>query len=264
MKKVIVAGKGGSGKTTLCALLIQSIISTKQGADLLVIDADPAHNLLLRLGLQQPEDIQAIGELSNLVPDDWENYNSLMFSSLKQLCIKKICYKNSFFDYGYLGHHFNNSCMCAFNNSLNYILRHINHFSDQGDTNKYDYVLIDREAGVEHINRSVYGGKDDKLIITTWPTREYLEVTKIIVDTANMLGSTKERMIVINNLIGLNLSEKEIENMLKEYFPIVYPEINYLILPRLRIDNVNSVIDIDQSNGSLENVISGLINFIDM
>ncbi|BDQ05049.1 MAG: hypothetical protein KatS3mg084_0567 [Candidatus Dojkabacteria bacterium] len=63
------------------------------------------------------------------------------------------------------------------------MLRHLN------KTQEYDYILIDREAGVEHINRSVYGNDNDRLIVVAWPTSEYLMVAKEINDLADILGS---------------------------------------------------------------------------
>jgi CO dehydrogenase maturation factor len=224
MKKVIVAGKGGAGKTTIISLVLNQFLAGNS-VKTLVIDADPSSNLLISLGLEKPE-IEALGELKDLIPENWDDFNPEFFDKAKKLCIKQLSLNGKNFDYIYLGHHVNNSCLCAYNNSLNYFLRHIE------KTDDYDYVIMDREAGVEHINRSVYGREEDKLIVVSWPSSEYLIVAKDIYDLADMLGTTKNRLLVINNNQGLEFSENDLQKAISE---IGLPADNYLVVNKVNV-----------------------------
>ena len=60
-KTIALAGKGGTGKTTIAALLIRSLLPHTQGP-VLAIDADPASNLHLALGMRLPTTVGEIRE----------------------------------------------------------------------------------------------------------------------------------------------------------------------------------------------------------
>jgi len=62
VKIVVASGKGGTGKTTIAALLIQSLLK-RVGGPLLAIDADPATNLHLALGLAMPTTVGEVREV---------------------------------------------------------------------------------------------------------------------------------------------------------------------------------------------------------
>ncbi len=224
MRRIIFSGKGGAGKTTIFSLVLHFILQRFTDKRVLVIDADPAANLLQSLGIDNP-DIQPIGKLDSLVPQNWDEYSDSFFNSSKTHHITTLNYDGTKFDYGFMGHHEKNSCLCSYNNALNYMLRHLN------KTQEYDYVFMDREAGVEHINRSVYGNENDRLIVVAWPTSEYLMVAKEINDLADILGSTKHRLLVINNTQGINFNEEDLRDLLKSFN---LDGKTYVIMPKLR------------------------------
>lgn len=256
MKKIIVSGKGGAGKTTIISLVLTVFLQKFKDKKVLVIDADPASNLLLSMGLALPE-IQPIGELNNFIPENWDNYSKEFFTILKKKNIANIKLGDTYFDYGFLGHHMNNSCLCSYNNALNYMLRQIS------NTKEYDYVFLDREAGVEHINRSVYGGEEDKLIIVTWPTSEYLNVAKDINDLADMLGTTQNRLLVINNNQGIEFSKSDLENLLKS---MNLENKTYITVPKLdTFDGLQKLPAnkiLDRLNDKQKKSIDQIVNFI--
>lgn len=221
MKKIIFSGKGGAGKTTIISLIIQDLLNKNK--KVLVIDADPTSNLVTSLGLDKPE-VEPIGEHSDLIPNNWDDYSEEFFQKSMEKSIIKVASNGFEFDYGFLGHHANNSCLCSYNNALNYLLRHLN------NKNTYDYVFLDREAGVEHINRSVYGGENDRLIVVAWPTSEYISVAKDIYELADMLGTTDKRLLVINNAPGLNFSETNIHELLSS---LSLGKSEYVVMPKL-------------------------------
>lgn len=88
MKKTIFSGKGGAGKTTIISLVIQYLL--KKNKRVLVIDADPASNLITSLGMDKPE-VEPIGELNSLVPDNWDDYSEDFFKKSMQKKYYKSC-----------------------------------------------------------------------------------------------------------------------------------------------------------------------------
>jgi CO dehydrogenase maturation factor len=227
VKRVIVCGKGGAGKTTLTSLIITQLSAEKPDARILVIDADPAANLAISLGtLTTPE--LSIGELDELVLEDNTESSRSILTQFFDKCVIPLEQIAKNVEYAYLGHHQKNSCLCSYNNALNDILKSLN------QEKTYDYIILDREAGLEHINRSVYGNKEDVLILVSWPSEEYLGVVKDILELADMLGSTKNRMLVLNNVHGVEVSDEEIAGALVSE-DIAVAEV--VVMPRLPVQN---------------------------
>lgn len=258
MQKIIFSGKGGAGKTTITSLFVTQLIKTYPNIKLLLIDADPSHNLSISLGISEQVNSKPIGELENFLPSNWDNQEQKIFDLFEKDCITKIKYLDNYIDYAFMGDHTRNSCMCSYNNALNYILKYINQIYS------YDLVLIDREAGVEHINRSVYGDKNDKLIILTWPTSEYIQVAKQILDLADILGTTSKRLLIINNSQNINFTEEEISIFLKELKldsinRIIFPYIN--IFKKFKKLTSTEILEINKNNQELQNALNQLISF---
>lgn len=256
MKKIIVAGKGGAGKTTILSVVLVELLRSNPGKRVLVVDADPSSNLIQSLGIAKPE-IEPIGELSSYMPDDWSEYKEEFFQNFRSKSLAQLSIENESIDYGYLGHHVNNSCLCAYNNALNYLLKHLE------ESEEYDYIFLDREAGVEHINRSVYGGKSDKLVVVSWPTSEYLAVAKDIIDLADMLGTTSERLLVVNNNQGLSFTEDDLESSLKD---LGLQSTNHVVVPKMTTFKGLTKLSAQEILKSLEStqisVIDSIVEFI--
>ncbi len=255
MKKIIVAGKGGAGKTTLSAALIHRITQVEPDAKLLVIDADPAATLAASLGItSQPQ--QAIGELRVFVEDSSENEEDLLARKLREECIVQEYINGVQVDFGYMGHHKENSCLCSYNHSLGMALRGLLRTDDS-----YDYVLIDREAGLEHISRSVYGSEDDSLVMVAWPSPDYLSVVKEILDLADALGTTANRFLVLNDILGLNLDDSQVSELLRAH---TIPDITTFVLPRLSLNvgtekhKVGDILDENNIIAILDNLLHAL------
>lgn len=205
--KIIFAGKGGSGKTTVVGLFLLHLLKTEPNAKVLVIDADPSANLSLTLNIDT-DGLESIGSYDKVLQQQKAYSIDLDIPILLNNIVKEVNIANYKVDYSYMGHHERNSCLCSYNGGLNSLLKR------KEILDKYDFIILDREAGVEHINRSVYGTENDSLIIVTWPTNEYLQIASDINKLADMLGTTKKRVLVINNSQDLVFSEQEIESAL--------------------------------------------------
>ncbi|MBM3956923.1 MAG: AAA family ATPase [Gemmatimonadetes bacterium] len=137
---IAVAGKGGTGKTLIAALLIRLL--ARKGT-VLAIDADPSMNLHMALGLDEPDTLGAIREEisadGNSLPAGMTRHDYLAFRARQALM------ESVGLDLIAMGRPEGPGCYCAANHILRQTLDRL--------TNAYDYVVIDNEAGMEHISR---------------------------------------------------------------------------------------------------------------
>ncbi len=152
---IVVAGKGGTGKTTISALLIQ-LLSTR--GVVLAIDADPATNLNQALGVTLQETVGRIrehmtesikaGSLSPTMPKQ-EYLDSRIMAALVE---------SRGFDLLAIGRPEGPGCYCAANNMLRLSIDRLGR--------NYEYVVIDSEAGLEHISRQTTRDVDVLVIVS--------------------------------------------------------------------------------------------------
>ena len=152
---IAVAGKGGTGKTTISALIIQLL---SQKGVVLAIDADPATNLNQALGVSVSETVGGIREeMSEAV-----KLGTIRPSQSKQdyldYKIMAALEESKGFDLLAIGRPEGPGCYCAANNMLRFSIDRLGH--------KYDYVVIDSEAGMEHISRQTTRDIDILFIVS--------------------------------------------------------------------------------------------------
>jgi CO dehydrogenase maturation factor len=148
-KTIAIAGKGGTGKTAIAALLTKLL--TEKGA-VLAIDGDPSSNLHMALGLPLEDTVGAIREetlrlhLSPGVPK--QDY--------LELRIQEALVESKGVDLLAMGRPEGPGCYCAANHWLRAAIDRL--------ANNYDYVVIDSEAGMEHISRQTMRDVDILLL----------------------------------------------------------------------------------------------------
>ncbi len=165
-KTIALAGKGGTGKTTIAAMTIRHLME-KYGGSILAIDADPASNLPLVLGMEAEatigdirEDmlgmVQSSGALAGSMPGGMSKQEYLDYQ------VQMALVEGTRLDLLAMGRPEGPGCYCAANQMLRVII-------DRLGTN-YDYVVIDNEAGMEHLSRRTTRDVDVLLLVTD-PTR---------------------------------------------------------------------------------------------
>jgi CO dehydrogenase maturation factor len=194
--KIAVSGKGGVGKTMLASLL--STMLTRSGYSVLAIDADPNATLATALAFPQPEGITPISEMADLIEertgarpgqaasyfklnprvDDipekyWVEHNGIKLMVMGRL--KK----------GGSG------CYCPENALLEALVAHILLRRDE-------VVIIDMEAGIEHLGRATARAVD-KMIIVVEPGKGSIETAFRIRELAKDIGL--ENIAVVANKI---------------------------------------------------------------
>ncbi|OIP27316.1 MAG: carbon monoxide dehydrogenase [Dehalococcoidia bacterium CG2_30_46_9] len=194
--KIAISGKGGTGKTTLASLL--SFIFAETGYTVLAIDADPNANLAAALGFPQPEKIIPISEMADLIeertgarPGRVASYFKLnpkvndipekywvAHNGIKLMVMGRLKRGGS-------------GCYCPENALLEALVAHIL-------LERKEVVIMDMEAGVEHLGRGTAKAVD-KMVIVVEPSKRSVETAYRIKELAKDLGL--ENIGVVGNKV---------------------------------------------------------------
>ncbi len=197
---IALAGKGGTGKTTIAAMVIKYLEMHQSGA-ILAIDADPSSNLNLVLGLDLDwtvgdirEDMlaqvkqsltaggAAMGALSGGVSKreylDYEVRSSLV--------------EGQRFDLIAMGRSEGQGCYCAVNHNLRQVIDSI--------SKNYRFVVIDNEAGMEHLSRRTTRDVQHLLVVSD-PTQRGIIAAERIAAFRNELDIDIENTYLIVNRV---------------------------------------------------------------
>ncbi|MEM2873320.1 MAG: carbon monoxide dehydrogenase accessory protein CooC [Nitrososphaerales archaeon] len=206
--KLAIAGKGGVGKTTLAGVLARLL--AKDGYKVIAIDADPAMNLASVLGIDQetaskiipisenydlieertgarPGSSGSVFSLTPSVHDIAEKYGVLGPDNTRLIVMGTVKSGGS-------------GCMCPANSLLRALLRHIL-------INRKDAVIMDMEAGLEHLGRGTVKGVDAILSVVE-PRMQSIETANRISKLAQDIG--------VNSIftIGNKVKNEEEKNFL--------------------------------------------------
>ena len=201
--KIAISGKGGVGKTLLASIL--SKVFADSGYSVIAIDADPDANLAATLGFPHPERIIPISEMSDLIEertgtrpgqaapyfklnpkvDDIPEKYALKQDGIRLMRMGRIKKGGS-------------GCYCPENALLKTLLAHLLLARDE-------VVILDMEAGIEHLGRGT-AGMVDKLIIVVEPGRRSIETALNIKRLAVEIGL--QNVAVVGNKVR-NKSDRE-------------------------------------------------------
>jgi len=201
---IAVAGKGGTGKTTITALLVRLIKEKKLGS-LLAIDADPNSNLGEVLGLKTEVTIGSILDTISTNPESLpEGMTKDRFIEYK---VQTAIQEAEGFDLLTMGRPEGPGCYCFVNNCLRSVMTKL--------IDDYDYIIIDNEAGLEHLSRRTTRYADTLLVISN-ATPVGLRAASRIRDIVKELKiKTKKNLLLINcfdqelekeKLLGMDLN----------------------------------------------------------
>ncbi|MDD1743121.1 MAG: AAA family ATPase [Methanomassiliicoccales archaeon] len=186
---IAIAGKGGVGKTTIAALLIRAL-HERTGMVIMAVDADPNSNLGEKLGIKVERTIGDLREdllrKSEEVPIGQSKQDFVRY----QMQLATV--EGSSFDLLTMGRPEGPGCYCFINN----ILRT---FIDQA-MEKYDHVVIDNEAGMEHLSRRTTKRMDAFLVVSD-DTKTGVETAVRILKLAQEMGIEVGRATLILNKV---------------------------------------------------------------
>ena len=179
--KIAISGKGGVGKTTIMALVAREL--KKKGKEVLVIDADPSPHMAETLGIQNPERITPIADMKKLLAERAEKTAGSPFYQLNPQVndlLKDFMIEQDNIKLMVLGaiQTADGGCACPENHVLRKMLKKMLLTANE-------VVLLDMEAGVEHLGRGTVAGVD-LLLIVVIPTkssiRTALKIRKLAED----------------------------------------------------------------------------------
>lgn len=199
---IALAGKGGVGKTTIAAMVIKYLAQTQSSA-VLAIDADPSSNLNMVLGLdldwtvgdiredmlaQVQSSLVAGGAAMGTLPGGVSKREYLDYQ------IRSSLTEGNRFDLIAMGRSEGPGCYCAVNHNLREVVDAI--------SKNYRFVVIDNEAGMEHLSRRTTRDVDHLLVVSD-PTQRGLVAAGRIASFRNDLDIHIEgAYLVLNRLSG--------------------------------------------------------------
>jgi CO dehydrogenase maturation factor len=184
------AGKGGTGKTTLAGLTVRYIIEEKR-LPVLAVDADANNCLNEVLGIDVHTTIGSLREDSlNIIRGGNERPGGMSMEQMFDYQVQQSLVESKGFDLMVMGRPEGPGCYCAANNV-------IRKYTDKLSAT-YPYVVIDNEAGMEHLSRRTTH-KVDILLIISDPTVRGIHTAKRIEMLVDELHLEIERRAVIIN-----------------------------------------------------------------
>lgn len=228
MTTIAISGKGGTGKSTLSALIIRWFKDQEWGP-ILAVDADPNVNLNDLLGIRLEETVGAIRE--ELKRSAHKLPGGMTKQEFLQYKIHASLRETRDFDLIAMGRPEGPGCYCYANNMLRDILKTL--------SDNYKVTVIDNEAGMEHLSRRTTQ-KIDFLLIVSDPSARGIRTAGKISRLLFELDTRVSRKILILNRVKGSLPDtldKIIAEQGLELFASI-PEDNKL----LRIDQTGKPI----------------------
>ncbi len=198
---IALAGKGGVGKTTIAGMVIKYLAKSQNGA-ILAIDADPSSNLNMVLGLdldwtvgdiredmltQVKTSLTAGGAAMGALPGGVSKHEYLDYQ------IRSSLSEGNHYDLIAMGRSEGPGCYCAVNHNLRDVVDSI--------SKNYRFVVIDNEAGMEHLSRRTTRDVEHMLIVTD-PTQRGLVAAQRIADLRSELDIRVENAYLIVNRVA--------------------------------------------------------------
>jgi len=200
--RIAIAGKGGVGKTTIVATLAH--IFAEKGFKIIAVDGDPSMNLHSSLGMKNPVPVSDLKELISertVIEPGVYNMNPKVDDILEKYGEKKgditLLVMGTIESAG-------QGCICPENAFLRALLRHI-------VLKRNELLILDTEAGVEHLGRRT-AEKFDVMLIVTEPSQKSIETASRIYSLAKELGIKK--IFGIGTKTGSEKERKLIEDAL--------------------------------------------------
>jgi CO dehydrogenase maturation factor len=199
---IALAGKGGVGKTTIAGMVIKYLAQTQPGA-IMAIDADPSSNLNMVLGLdlewtvgdiregmlaQVQQSLLQGGAAMGTIQGGMSKHDYLDFE------VRSSVSEGDRFDLIAMGRPEGPGCYCAVNHNLREVVDSI--------SKSYRYVVIDNEAGMEHLSRRTTRDVEHLLMVSD-PTQRGIVATERILEIVKDLDINIENIhLILNRIMG--------------------------------------------------------------
>ncbi|MBE2220389.1 MAG: AAA family ATPase [Anaerolineae bacterium] len=199
---IALAGKGGVGKTTIAGMIIKYLVENQPGA-VLAIDADPSSNLNMVLGLdldwtvgdirenllaEVKQSLTASGAAMGSISGGVTKHEYLSYQ------IRSALAEGERFDLIAMGQPEGQGCYCAVNHNLRQVIDAI--------SKNYRYVVIDNEAGMEHLSRRTTRDVEYLIIVSDPTQRGLVAAARIAAFRRELDIHIEQTGLVLNRLRG--------------------------------------------------------------
>ena len=190
-KVIAVAGKGGTGKTAISALLIRELLRSDEHEDIciLAVDADADSNLPDALGISYDK---TVGDIREGLLEEKQRDFTLDIRSQFEGRIAEIVAEEERYDLLVMGRPEGPGCYCPVNHIIRMIIDTL--------TKNYDYTIIDCEAGLEHLSRRTTRDVDVMLVVLD-TTRKSMKTALRLKTIAEEIDTDVKKLVIIANKI---------------------------------------------------------------
>ena len=187
---IAVTGKGGVGKTTISALMLQWLVAHK-ATPVLAVDADSNANLNEALGLSYSASVGGIREDARRQAKELAGVAKQEFLDLR---VQEALVEQDGFDLIVMGRPEGPGCYCFANNVLRDVIKRL--------ADNYRYIVVDSEAGLEHLSRRTLLTVDHLCIVSDCTVRGVRTARRIAELTAEMGTPVADCGLIVNRVPG--------------------------------------------------------------
>ncbi len=187
---IAISGKGGSGKTTVAAMIIRSLLE-QAGGPVLAVDADPNSCLGLMMGV---EPAGVVAEVREKIIEKGPSNPGMDRVRSFEYGIQQAITEGAGFDLLTMGRPEGPGCYCAANNLLRKFLDEL--------SPAYEFVVIDNEAGMEHLSRRTNNNVDLLCIVAEATALGAITAQRIFKLAKKLPISVKEIGVIWNENRG--------------------------------------------------------------
>ena len=190
-KVIAVAGKGGTGKTAIAALLLRELLNVHGDGDIsiLAVDADADSNLPDALGVTYEK---SVGDIREQLLEEKQRNFALDLRSQFEGKISAIMAEEDRYDLLVMGRPEGPGCYCPVNHLIRMIIDTL--------AQNYDYTIIDCEAGLEHLSRRTTRDVDNMLVVLD-TTRKSIKTALRLQEIAREIDVHVKNMLIVANKI---------------------------------------------------------------
>ena len=183
---IAVTGKGGVGRTALSSLMVQWLVKHRR-SPVLAVDADSNANLHEALGVDYEA---AVGGIREYAHDEEQDLDGIARNDFLDLRIQEALVEADGYDLIVMGRPEGPDCYCFASQVLRDVIKKL--------SAKYKYVIIDSEAGTEHISHRTEMPLDWLIIVSDCTVKGIRTAKKIAEAAKEMHASAVEIGLVIN------------------------------------------------------------------
>jgi len=205
---IAVAGKGGTGKTSLCGLTIRYLTEKKRGA-VLAVDADANANLHDVLGVTVHATVGALRETSlEAIKSTAPRPGGMSMEQLFDYQIQQALVEAKGFDLLVMGRPEGAGCYCAANNIIRKYMDKL--------AGSYAYTVMDNEAGLEHLSRRTTQDTDLLLIVSDSSVRGIMTAGRIGELVKELSLNVKRVVLIVNRVQDGTSEDKALQQAIRQ------------------------------------------------